>query len=182
MNTELSSILKACQKQDRYSQKRLYQEFYSYGMSIAIRYINDEGEAEMIVHDGFLKVYNNLQKFDMSKPFKPWFRQIIVNTSIDYLKKQKRLIMKSNLSEAENTADRENILSNISYKELLTMVHTLSSAYKTVFNMYVIDGFKHEEIAKTLGISVGTSKSNLNKARTKLKALINEQLVAIDNG
>ena len=182
MNKELNSILNACIKQDRSSQKRLYQEFYSYGMSVAIRYINDEGEAEMIVNDGFLKVFNNLQKFDLEKPFKPWFRQIIVNTSIDYLKRQKRLMMKSNLSEAENTADRENILSNISYKELLTMVHTLSAAYRTVFNMYVIDGFKHEEIANTLGISIGTSKSNLSKARTKLKALINEQLVAIDHG
>lgn len=182
MNNDLVSILKACCQKDRASQKRLYKEFYSYGMSVAIRYINDEGEAEMIVHDGFLKVFNNVKKFDLEKPFKPWFRQIVVNTSIDYLKRQKRLIMKSNLSEAENTADRENILSNISYKELLAMVHTLSSAYRTVFNMYVIDGFKHEEIAQTLGITVGTSKSNLNKARTKLKALINEQLTAMDHG
>lgn len=182
MRATLDSILAGCMKQDRQSQKLLYKEFYSYGMGVAIRYIKDEGEAELIVHDGFLKVYNNVEKFDTTKAFKPWFRQIIVNTSIDYLKKQKRLMMNSNISEAENKADRENILSSISYRELIAMVHTLSDAYRTVFNMHVIDGFKHEEIAKTLNISVGTSKSNLNKARTKLKALISKQLMATNNG
>lgn len=182
MSATLNSILVGCVKQDRQSQKLLYKEFYSYGMSVAIRYIKDESEAELIVHDGFLKVFNNVKKFDQSKAFKPWFRQIVVNTSIDYLKKQKRLMMNSNISEAENKADRENILSSISYKELIAMVHSLSDAYRTVFNMYVIDGFKHEEIAKTLNISVGTSKSNLSKARTKLKALISKQLMATNNG
>ncbi len=182
MQRDINSILQGCIEQHMPSQKRLYKEFYSYGMSVAIRYIKDESEAEMIVHDGFLKVFKNVKKFDTQKAFKPWFRQIIVNTSIDYLKQQKRLMMKSSLSEAEHKADRENILSHISYKELIAMVHTLSDAYRTVFNMYVIDGFKHEEIANTLNISIGTSKSNLNKARTKLKALINKQLMATNNG
>jgi RNA polymerase sigma-70 factor (ECF subfamily) len=146
-------------------------------MSIAVRYIQDQQIAELAVNDSFMKVFNNIKKFDLNKSFKPWLRQIIVNTSIDHLKKKNKHRMNTNISEAENVSERENILSSISYEELLQIVHKLSDAYRTVFNMYVIDGFKHEEIANKLGISIGTSKSNLSKARAKLKMLINKQVL-----
>jgi len=158
------------------SQKQLYEIYYPYSMSIAIRYIQDQQIAELAVNDSFMKVFNNIKKFDLNKSFKPWLRQIIVNTSIDHLKKKNKYKMNTNISEAEKISSREHILSSIAYEELLLLVHKLSDAYRTVFNMYVIDGFKHEEIANKLGITVGTSKSNLNKARTKLKVLIANQL------
>jgi len=181
MNQNLKIIIEGCIDWNRQSQRQLYQEFYPYGMSIAVRYMKDEAEAEIILNDSFLKVYNNIKNFNTSQDFKPWFRKILVNTSINQLKKNKKLVMKTNLSDIEHMADRENILSSLSYKDLIKMVQSLSHAYSTVFNMYVIDGFKHEEIAKKLGISVGTSKSNLSKARAKLKVLIKEQLT-LENG
>lgn len=181
MNSNLETIIAGCIKWDRQSQRQLYQAFYPYGMSIAVRYMKDEAEAEIVLNDSFLKVYNHLKNYDSSKDFKPWFRKILVNTSINHLKKNKRLVMKTNLSEIEHLADRESILSSLSYKDLIKMVQSLSHAYSTVFNMYVIDGFKHEEIARKLDISVGTSKSNLSKARAKLKVLIEEQL-KLENG
>ncbi len=181
MNSNLETIIAGCIKWNRKSQRQLYQAFYPYGMSIAVRYMKDEAEAEIVLNDAFLKVYNNIEKYNRGQDFKPWFRKILVNTSINYLKKNKNLAMKINLSEIEHIADKENILSRLSYKDLIKMVQSLSHSYSTVFNMYVIDGFKHEEIANKLGISVGTSKSNLSKARAKLKTLIEEQLT-LNNG
>ena len=182
MDQKLRNILSDCVLQKRSAQKELYKLFYPYAMSIAIRYIKDQQIAEMAVNDSYLKVFNNIKKFNLEKPFKPWLRQILVNTSIDHLNKKNKLKMNTSISEAQHLADRENILSSISYEELIGLVHTLSDAYRTIFNMYVIDGFKHEEIANKLGISVGTSKSNLSKARAKLKALISQQLIMQENG
>jgi len=182
MDHKTKNILEGCALRNRSSQKELYQRYYSYAMSISIRYIKDQQLAEQAVNDSFMKVYKNIQKFNLEKAFKPWFRQILVNTSIDQLNKKKRFNMNSDLSVANQLADREQILSSISYKELIGLVHSLSDAYRTIFNMYVIDGFKHEEIANKLGISIGTSKSNLSKARTKLQAMIAEQLIVNQNG
>ncbi len=177
MDQKINNILKGCIARNRLSQKELYEIYYPYSMSIAVRYIQDQQIAELAVNDSFMKVFNNIKKFNLDKSFKPWLRQIIVNTSIDHLKKKNKHRMNTNISEAENISERENILSSISYEELLQIVHKLSDAYRTVFNMYVIDGFKHEEIANKLGISIGTSKSNLSKARAKLKILINKQVL-----
>ena len=177
MNQNLEKIIDGCMKWHRDSQRLLYKEFYSYGMSITFRYVKNESDAETVVNDTFLKVFNNIKKFDRNQAFKPWFRRILVNTSINYLKKHNRLAYSADLLEVQNMADKETILSNISYKELIKMVNSLSQAYSTVFNMFVIDGFKHDEIAEKLGISVGTSKSNLSKARAKLKVLIEQQLI-----
>lgn len=176
MKEDLQHILKGCLKQQRKSQHELYKMFYAYGMSIGIRYVKNEDEAIQVLNDSFMKVFTRIKKFDMQYDFKPWFRKIVVNTSIDYMKKQKKLQMKSQIEDAKHISDREDILSKIGYNELINLVQSLSTAYRTVFNMYVIDGYKHDEIAKTLNISVGTSKSNLSKARAQLRDMITQQL------
>lgn len=177
-DTELNfhDIIKGCRKKNRHSQNALYRLFYPYGMSICIRYTNNEEEAISVVNDGFLKVFRNIKKYDLDYPFKPWFRTIIVNTAINHVKKQKKFKMEVRMEEAVNIPSREDILSRINYQELIEMVQSLSTAYRTVFNMYVIDGFKHEEIAKALNISLGTSKSNLTRARAKLQELVLKKL------
>ncbi|OAV44545.1 RNA polymerase sigma factor [Lewinella sp. 4G2] len=172
----LPAILNGCLKGQRSSQHDLYKLYYGYGMSVAIRYVEEEAEALSIVNDSFMKVYKNLKKYDRTQPYKPWFRKIIVNTAINQLKRQKKYGMETGMDEAGDLADRENILSQIGYQELITLVQSLSASYRAVFNMYVIDGFRHEEIAKTLGISVSTSKSNLVRARRKLRELLQQQL------
>ncbi|MEM9544639.1 MAG: RNA polymerase sigma factor [Bacteroidota bacterium] len=176
MEENLQHILKGCKKRNRNSQHELYKLFYAYGMSISIRYVKKEDEAIHVLNDSFMKVFTRIQKYNDQYDFKPWFRKIVVNTSIDYMKKQKQLQMKSQIEDAKHISDREDILSRIGYKELINLVQSLSTAYRTVFNMYVIDGYKHDEIAKTLNISVGTSKSNLSKARAQLRDMITQQL------
>ena len=173
---EFQQIILGCRKRDRGSQNALYRLFYPYGMSICIRYVDSEAEAVSVLNDGFFKVFKNIKKFDIAQPFKPWFRKIVVNTAINHIKTQKKYKMEVSINEAHNIAGKEDILSRINYKELMAMVQSLSTAYRTVFNMYVIDGFKHEEIAKKLGISVSTSKSNLTRARANLRELVTSKL------
>lgn len=174
--TDLDQLLNACRKQDRLAQKELYRQFYRYAMSVALRYGDDENEAIEITNDAFLKVFLNINRYDASKPFKPWFRRILINTAINQVKKKQRFKL-TQLMEAEfEIPSTEDILARIGFEELMKMVRSLSLAYRTVFNMYVIDGYTHEEIATTLGISVGTSKSNLARAREKLRQLLIDEL------
>lgn len=171
-NEDFDQIIRGCRKKERISQNLLYRRYYSYGMSICIRYVENESDAIYLVNDGFLKVFRNIKKFDSQRPFKPWFRKIMVNTSINHIKKQKKFKMEVSLDRANHFPATENILSLIGYKELMAMIQSLSPMYRTVFNMYLIDGFKHKEIAAELGISVSTSKSNLTRARAKLREMV----------
>lgn len=157
----------------RKSQKLLYQEFYSYGMSICLRYADNRDEAAEILNDGFMKIFQNIKKFDLSRPFKPWLRKIMVNTAINHYHHKQRELKTEEIEKARNRFDREEILSAISYNEIIVMLRKLPPAYRTVFNLYVIEGFKHEEIANMLGVSIGTSKSNLFKAKEHLKRIVN---------
>lgn len=172
----LPDILLGCRKQGRESQHALYKLFYGYGMSVAIRYVRSEEEAISVVNDSFMKVFKGVKGFDLEKPFKPWFRRIVVNTSINHIQKQSKFKVESNIEDIGEVAAREEILSQINYKDLIQMVQSLGVGYRTVFNLYVIDGFKHEEIAKTLGIAVSTSKSNLSRARHRMRELIQKQI------
>ena len=174
--SDLLPIILGCRKRQRSSQHELYKRFYAYGMSITIRYADSEDEAIQVLNDSFMKVFRHIKKYHTEKPFKPWFRQIVVNTAINHIRKQEKFKREVQMDEAKNISTGEDILSRISYQELMGMVQSLTSAYRTVFNMYVIDGFKHEEIAEALGISVGTSKSNLSKARNKLREMIQKNI------
>ncbi len=175
-SAEFSAIIEGCRQRKRRSQNALYRLYYAYGMSICIRYVESESEAVSVLNDGFLKVFRHIKRYDPEQPFKPWFRKILVNTSIDHVKKQKKFKKEISMEEAKQVSTQEDVLSLLSYQELMEMVQSLSSAYRAVFNMYVIDGFKHHEIAETLGISVGTSKSNLTRARAKLQELLDAKM------
>jgi len=176
MDTNIHDILDGCSRNERQAQQELYKLYYGYGMSVSIRYVSAENEAREILNDSFMKVYNNVEKYDRKQPFKPWFRKIVVNTALNHMKKNKKLRLQTNIDEAYHLSSREEILSKIGYQELIKIVQGLSTAYRTVFNMYVIDGYKHDEISKKLGISVGTSKSNLSKARAILQQRVVKHL------
>ncbi|MCB0661295.1 MAG: RNA polymerase sigma factor [Saprospiraceae bacterium] len=170
-------ILTGCRKRNRISQNALYRLYYSYAMSICIRYVEQEADAIAVVNQGFLKVFNNIKKFDEQKPFKPWFRRILVNAAINHIRMQEKFKQETNtLEDAGHVPSDEEIISKIGYQELMAMVQSLSTVYRTVFNMYVIDGYKHHEIAGILGITESTSKSNLTRARAKLRELVQLKL------
>lgn len=175
-NQEMADILEGCQRKDRVAQKVLYQQFYGYAMSIGLRYSDSEEEAIEVVNDAFLKVFLNIKQYNSQLPFKPWFRRILINTAINHLKKKQKLKISVLMDTEYNIPDTEEILAKLGFQELMALVRSLSAAYRTVFNLYVLDGFSHEEIAQQLGISIGTSKSNLSKARERLRHLILQQM------
>jgi RNA polymerase sigma factor (sigma-70 family) len=123
----------------RQSQKELYEMFYAYGMSITLRYADSREQGATILNDAFLKVFDNIRKYDSGRAFKPWLRQIIINTAIDHYHKFNKIPEKLASQITDNDVARdETITSGISYQEIISMVQLLTPAYRTVFNLYVI--------------------------------------------
>jgi RNA polymerase sigma factor (sigma-70 family) len=169
---ELHQLIKGCVKQDRKCQKMLYKAFYGFSMGICLRYANNRDEAAEVMNQGFFKVYTHINRFDMERPFKAWLGRIMMNVSIDYYRANLKMAYTDDLEKAEHLTDGELVDRNLNYEDLLRMVQQLPQAYRTVFNLFAIDGYSHEEIGDMLHISPGTSKSNLHKARQKLKQMI----------
>jgi len=138
-------------------------------MAICRRYSLNDFDAADVLNDGFLKVFTHIEKYDPEKPFKSWLGKIITNTAIDHYRSNLKFSDHEDLATHENIGHVASVYDRMAYKDLLVLVQELSPAYRTVFNLYAIDGYSHEEIADLLKISIGTSKSNLFKARQKLQ-------------
>lgn len=169
---ELHQLIKGCVKQDRKCQKMLYKAFYGFAMGICLRYAGNRDEAAEVMNQGFFKVFTNIEKFDEAKPFKAWLGRIMMNASIDHYRANLKMAYTDDLEKAEDISDNNLPDRKINYDQLLEMVQQLPQAYRTVFNLFAIEGYGHDEIGEMLGISSGTSKSNLHKARQKLKEMI----------
>lgn len=179
---ELQIHIRGCSLNDRESQKKIYSSFYGYAMSICHRYTNHEEDAIEILHDGFLKVFLEIYRFkpaytDTVSSFKGWVRKIMIYTAIDHFRKNQKHQVITELNETYMHAPdtHEDAVDKISYDEILTAIRYLTPGYRTVLNLFIIEGFSHDEIAKELGISVGTSKSNLAKARKQLQKILYQQ-------
>ncbi|HEY8937455.1 MAG TPA: sigma-70 family RNA polymerase sigma factor [Cyclobacteriaceae bacterium] len=171
---QLVELIQSCLRGNREAQKILYKSFYGYAMSICIRYALTREEAKEIVNDGFMKVFTRLVSRDEQVPFKPWLRKVMINTAIDHYRKHSKHYNHKEINEtlAWIPSQQVDVIGDISYEELIKMIQQLPPAYRAVFNLYVIDGYTHEEVAEQLDISVGASKSNLFKARENLKAVL----------
>jgi RNA polymerase sigma factor (sigma-70 family) len=179
---ELQIHIRGCALNDRESQKKIYSSFYGYAMSICHRYTNHEEDAIEILHDGFLKVFIEIYRFkpaytDAVSSFKGWVRKIMIYTAIDHFRKNQKHQVLTELNETYMHAPdtHEDAVDKISYDEILAAIRYLTPGYRTVLNLFIIEGFSHEEIAKELGISIGTSKSNLAKARKQLQKILYQQ-------
>lgn len=166
------SLLRACVNGDRDSQKMLYKRYYGFAMSICMRYAGGREEAQEIVNDGFLKIFAALGKIDLEQPMKPWIRRIMVNASIDHFRRNAKHQNQLDIAYAAEQPIDETAISQLTTEEIMAFVQQLSPAYRTVFNLYVIEGYTHNEIANMLGVSEGASKSNLAKARVKLRKML----------
>lgn len=172
-NESPEELLQKSVRGDRKSQEKLYRQFYGFAMGVCVRYTQSRDEALEIVNDSFLKVFIKGDQYDSKYPFKAWFRRIIVNTALDFYRSQQKHYFHENIEEAyEVSSNDSSPLSQLNYEEIISLVQRLPSGYKMVFNLFVIDGFSHEEISNQLGISVGTSKSNLSRAREALRKMI----------
>jgi len=169
---ELHQLIKGCIKQDRKCQKMLYKAFYGFAMGICLRYANSRDEAAEVMNQGFFKVFTHIGSFDTTRPFKAWLGKIMMNVSIDFYRANLKMAYTDDLETAEHISDNELADRNLNYNDLLAMVQQLPQAYRTVFNLFAIEGYSHEEIGEMLNINAGTSKSNLHKARQKLKQMI----------
>ena len=179
-NAKIAALLTGCRNNDRNSQKELYYILRGFAMKICYRYTSHAEESEEIMNEAFVKLYKKLDQFDEFRQqdsllsLKGWFKRILVNTCIDHYRKNRSSVNGHILNEeSDKLPDRsENGLDMLSYKEIIQAIKLLSPAYRTVFNLFVIEGLSHEEISKKLGISVGASKSNLSKARDNLRKLL----------
>lgn len=173
-NPNIQLLIEGCRRSNRASQLKLYQYFYSYGLSITLRYSKNREEALEILNDSFLKAFLKIDQYDSDYPFKPWLRRILINCSIDYHRKYSRL--KDNLESTPKTelttASYNYALESLEFDDLIIVLQKLSPSYRLVFTLYVVEGYKHHEIAEKLDIGIGTSKSNLAKARMKLRSIL----------
>lgn len=165
-------LIQGCKRHDRDSQRLLYQHYYAYALSICIRYSRNITEAKEVVNDGFMKVFGKMDQYNQESPFKGWLRKIMINTSIDQYRKELKHQQHDPVEFASTAFIQPQAINDISHEELIGLVQKLSPAYRAVFNLYVIDGYTHEEIGTMLSISSGTSKSNLLKARENLRKML----------
>jgi len=173
-------LIKGCIAGERAFQTKLYDLYAPRMLGVCMRYSINREEAEEILHEGFLRVFTYIKKFGAHGSLEGWIRRIMVNAALQRYKSKKHLISIVQLDPGDyNKATESNILSNLDTKELLLLVQLLPAGYRIVFNLYVFEGYKHREIAEALGISEGTSKSNLYDARAFLqKALTAEKKLA----
>lgn len=172
----LIEAIEGCVRQRNKAQKELFENYGNYAKSICLRYASNEVEAEEMVSDGFLKVFNNIEKYDISKPFDAWFRTIMVNTAIDYFRRNHSRVDFTDLEQAKNVVSNETDLDLLSTEEIMAFIQRLSPVYRTVFSLSVIDGYSSIEISQMLGVTEGAVRSNIFKARTKLQEWISDYL------
>lgn len=173
---EESELIRACVRQERWAQQLLYEEYYSRMMGLCMRYANNQDDALDILHEGFIKVFNHIGKYQPGTSLSAWIRRIIVNTAIDFYRRSIRR-RTEDLEQAYDLSTTDaDAISQCTEQEILAAIQKLSPAYRAVFNLYIIEGYSHKEIANLLTISESTSRSNLVKARLKLKAILTSRL------
>jgi RNA polymerase sigma factor (sigma-70 family) len=174
-------IIKQAQKGDEQAFKELFENFSGIVYGISLRYLKNEDDAKDLMQEAFIKMFGRLKEYKFSGSFEGWLRRLTVHMAIDVIRRKKIRFENDNMLFVEEIAEvsiPEEAISILNTKELLKLILDLPNAYGLVFNLYVIEGFKHSEIAKKLGISEGTSKSNLHDARKylqkKLKTVLDE--------
>lgn len=170
--TSESDLIDGCIHGDSKMQRALYDRFASTMYGVCLRYAGNTNDADDILQEGFIKVYNNIHKFRREGSFEGWIRRIFINTCIEHFRKKTKSY---NISEVhENTVEDADIsaLDTLAAKDLVKVINELSPGYKTVFNLYVVEGYTHREIGDMLGISEGTSKSQLARAKATLKKML----------
>lgn len=168
---ELAVIIRGCLKNAEKSQEILYKKFFGYALGVALIYNHQRSDALEVVNDSFVKVFSRIGKYDASKPFVGWLRKIVINTSIDRLRKNNRNIR---FVEAEKYAipdESPSIIGQFAAQDIIEILNQLPHFHKTVFCLYEVEGYSHEEIASQLGIPVSSSRVYLTRAKKQLREL-----------
>lgn len=170
---DLITTIQGCKDGKASAQKTLFENFYGYAKKICLRYGSDHAQAEEMVNDAFLKVFKNIHSFNEMQSFQAWFKTVTVRTCIDYYRKFSPKVALVDVNDMPHLeVNQAEIMDQLSAEEILELVQKLPPSYRTVFSLFVIDGYSHAEIAEMLNINEGTSRSNLVKARLKLQEWI----------
>lgn len=175
---QTKELIQSCIDGDRYSQNRLYEQYAPKMFAVCMRYSKNREEAEDILQDGFVQVFRSLHSFKFAGSFEGWIRKIMVYTAVANYRAKSKMHAIINIEGMENIemTNNEDIVALLGKKELLNMVQSLPPMYRMVFNLYVFEGLKHREIARELGVSEGTSKSNLFDAKMILQRAVGNSL------
>jgi len=179
LNTSVKEhqLIKDCKRRKPKAQKSVYDKYASMMLAVCMRYIKDRMEAEHVMVGGMVKVFDKIGQFQEEGSFEGWIRRIMVNESLMYLRKNKNMSLESDIDEVIQEPNFDELGETVDAEELLKLIQELPVGYRTVFNLYAIEGYKHDEVGEMLGISTGTSKSQLNRARK----LLQKQLVQLEN-
>src|SRR6188474_2207726 len=179
---DLNVNIQGCVLNDRLSQKKIYNSFYNYAVTICSLYTNNYDDSVEILNDGFLKVFKEIYRYqpayeNVISSFKGWLRKIMIYTAIDHFRKNHKHGFTTELdSQVTQVSVRdEDALDRISYNEILRSIQKLTPGYRIIFNLFIIENLSHEEISNQLGISIGTSKSNLARGRKQLQKILLQQ-------
>lgn len=174
-NSQMAEMLSLCKKGDRLAQKRLFDSLASKMLPLCKRYMGDDQSAQDVLQEGFITLFTKLDAYEVSGSFEGWARRIFVNAALMQLRKQGTLMEKGiDNFETVGTEDSR-IAHNLDYEHLIKLIGDLPPGFRTVFNLYVIEGFSHKEIAQALGISENTSRSQLQRARMLLQKRLKEE-------
>jgi RNA polymerase sigma-70 factor (ECF subfamily) len=180
-STHERAMIEACLNGDQKAHKQLYDKHVRTMFGICLRYCGSYDEAKDVLQEGFIKVFTKLSQFSHNGSFEGWMKRIFVNTALEHYRNQKKLMNESDIEAADENPHNDYTLEKITQKEILQVMNQMAPGYRTVLNLYIIEGYSHAEIAEMLGISENTSKSQLSRARVilqqellKLKNYLNE--------
>ena len=172
-------IIAGCAKNETKYQQMLYNMLSAKMFAVCLRYANEYNAAQDLLQEGFVKIFRNIEKFRGEGSFEGWARRIFVNTAIEHYRKQVNLYALHDTDKRSFEYYDDNALETLKHEDILKMIQQLSDGYRTVFNLYVIEGYSHKEIGELMQISEGTSKSQLSRARYLLQKMIVENSDAL---
>lgn len=169
-------LIQGCIREERQMQEELYKRFAPKMFAVCLRYAGNAEEAEDILQEGFIKIFKKLSGFRGEGSFEGWIRRIFVNTAIEHFRRKRYLQPVTEKEEGTIEGNYLSVLDSLAEKDIINLIQELSPGYRTVFNMYVIEGYTHKEIGDALGISEGTSKSQLSRAKVILQDMVKKHM------
>jgi RNA polymerase sigma factor (sigma-70 family) len=169
------ALVKNCIEGNQLSQRKLFEMYAPKMMGVCLRYTKDVARAEDVMQDGFIKVFTKLEKFSGQGSLEGWIRRIMVNTALDHLRKDSKFTANISMDDVDYKVEFDGqILSSLMEEDLLKLIREMPDGYRTVFNMFAIEGYSHKEIAERLEISENTSKSQYSRAKAHLRQKLEE--------
>jgi len=165
-------MLKACSRQDRQGQKQLYEKYYASMVWVCFRYVKDKDQSEDLVHEGFIKVFRNIERFRNQGSLEGWIKRIMINVCLDYLRKQGRWQDELPLMYAESEAVPAQAVNDLQAEYIFECIQQLPPLLRSVFNLNVVEGYPHKEIGKMLDLKESTSRAYLSEAKKQLRKVL----------